>query len=268
MALDDYFSDPSQDCLARLFDAVNAMDLSGAPTFTRQEKLVMRSSERADIFAERFSQQSTIAPPAPSTKVIAHHKPTNSTDSYSSFEEGLLLRNKEKDKLTDEGRLRRIDQRERAESDSQIAASPPSTQSPSDSSFSLGGSVVWVGEEGEAAKDRDELGNASSTVSAGSYTSNGSSKNRKSIDASSSSSHALGKEQTYRPIASQLNFAEPQLRPGIVKDTRIYHTTVAYRDHQLPIKMPLSTFPEEVGDVSAIFSIVMRTALLTRISTH
>ena len=28
LALDDYLSDPSQDCLARLFDAVNSMDLS------------------------------------------------------------------------------------------------------------------------------------------------------------------------------------------------------------------------------------------------
>ena len=55
MALDDYFNDPSQDCLARLFDAVNAMDISLAPTLTRDEKLIMRVSERKDVFAEKFA---------------------------------------------------------------------------------------------------------------------------------------------------------------------------------------------------------------------
>ena len=55
MALDDYYNDPSQDALARLFDAVNSMDISGAPILTRQEKIVMRCSERKDVFAEKFA---------------------------------------------------------------------------------------------------------------------------------------------------------------------------------------------------------------------
>ena len=37
LALDDYFMNPSQDCLARLFDAVNAMDFSNMPVLTRFE---------------------------------------------------------------------------------------------------------------------------------------------------------------------------------------------------------------------------------------
>ena len=55
MALDDYFADPSQDCLAQLFDAINSMDLSAVPVLTRREKLVMRSSERNNILLEKFS---------------------------------------------------------------------------------------------------------------------------------------------------------------------------------------------------------------------
>jgi len=100
MALDDYFSDPSQDCLARLFDAVNSMDLSGAPILTRHEKLVMRISERKDVFAEK------LAHPAPRDhqqfwngsnpslvhKAQSQHRSTNSGESYSSFEEGILVR--------------------------------------------------------------------------------------------------------------------------------------------------------------------------------
>src|SRR5467141_2000212 len=94
LALDDYFSDPSQECLARLFDAVNSMDLSGAPILTRHEKMVMRSSDRKDIFSEKFANASTqqVAVPGSSVgskKSVLQHKSTHSNESYSSFEEGL-----------------------------------------------------------------------------------------------------------------------------------------------------------------------------------
>ena len=193
MALDDYFTDPSQDCLARLFDAVNSMDLSAAPVLTRHEKLVMRSSERKDIFAEKLQEGS---------------------------------RSTRKDLESVQPALPSFAQR-----------------SPSDVSFSLGGSAVWVGDE--SALDiisKEKAGEAFGTLIGGST----SSRNRKS---SSSSSHAHGgKEQNHRPLNQQV-FLDPLLRHGVVKDTHFYHTTVAYKDHQLPIKMPLSTFPEEVGDV-------------------
>lgn len=64
-----------------------------------------------------------------------------------------------------------------------------------------------------------------------------------STDASSSSSHG----QHARP---PLNAGTPDPRLG-TKDTHYYHTTIVYKGHQLPIKMPLFTFPQEVGDVSS-----------------
>ncbi|KAL5633175.1 hypothetical protein ACGC1H_003614 [Rhizoctonia solani] len=54
MALDDYFVQPDVQCLARLFDAVNAMDVSRAPVLSRDEMLIMRATERKDVFAEKF----------------------------------------------------------------------------------------------------------------------------------------------------------------------------------------------------------------------
>ncbi|TFY73961.1 hypothetical protein EWM64_g10052, partial [Hericium alpestre] len=85
LALDDYFNAPSQDCLARLFDAINAMDISAAPVLTRYEKLIMRHSERKDVFAEKF------LPPRPSpdasTPGPRAHRNTASNGSHSSFEE-------------------------------------------------------------------------------------------------------------------------------------------------------------------------------------
>lgn len=243
MALDDYFTDPSQDCLARLFDAVNSMDLSAAPVLTRHEKLVMRSSERKDIFAEKFSHLVSQQTWGHSSTAIGsrsgpRHKPSNSNESYSSFEEGIMLRNRDKERLQEGSRSTRKD----LES-AQPALPSFAQRSPSDVSFSLGGSAVWVGDE--SALDiipKEKAGEAVGTLTGGST----SSRNRKS---SSSSSHAHGsKEQNHRPLNQQV-FLDPLLRHGLVKDTHFYHTTVAYKDHQLPIKMPLSTFPEEVGDV-------------------
>lgn len=34
-----------------------------------------------------------------------------------------------------------------------------------------------------------------------------------------------------------------------LKDSHFYHTAINYNEHQLPVKVPLSTFPEEVGEV-------------------
>ncbi|KAG5639106.1 hypothetical protein H0H81_006695 [Sphagnurus paluster] len=254
MALDDYFSDPSQDCLARLFDAVNSMDLSGAPLLTRHEKILMRSSERKDIFAEKFAhlapkdnQHNWNGSNPGLGKSIMQHRSTNSGESYSSFEEGLLSRHRQ-----DESRIRDRElpqTRERVDSSGSTAvasvqAMSMNQNSPSDASFSLGGSAVWVGDESglDLAVPKD-LGDSSSILSlAASNTVVGSSRKRRSTDASSMSSqpHSRGPGAT------------PNLRSGLTKDTHFYHTTVAYKDHHLPIKMPLSTFPEEVGDYSLI----------------
>ncbi|KAE8205096.1 hypothetical protein CF328_g691, partial [Tilletia controversa] len=54
LALDDYFADPGMDCLARLYEAINEMDLTPMPIFSTAEKMILRSSERRDLFEERF----------------------------------------------------------------------------------------------------------------------------------------------------------------------------------------------------------------------
>lgn len=285
MALDDYLMSPSQDCLARLFDAVNNMDLSGAPKLTRHEKLVMRASERKDIFAERFTHTKPVHHPPSNSAVDKYnhsqslpgmnkkplqHRPTNSTESYSSFEEGLMMRSREKERGPDDNRMREFG-RERADSGTTAASvqqhqhQPHQPQqhhsTPSDSSFSLGGSAVWVGDESGLdlnAGDAGTVGGDSGSVVslAPSSTLAGSNRKRRSTDASSSSSHIHLKDQHLRPAINTANsYYDTQLRPGFTKDTHFFHTNVAYKDHLLPIKMPLSTFSEEVGDVRCILAI-------------
>ena len=253
MALDDYFLDPSKECLSRLFDAVNSMDISGAPVLTRHEKLIMRCSERKDVFVEKFRSPESV----PSTATAANqslpskfkHSRDGSAESKLSFEEGILARAREsKDK--DENSSFIIDggappstSSHGSGGQSQTQAGTPSQgsiigqYSPSDSSFSLGGSAVWVGEDGGGdhtmmnGKDKEPMKIPPSI-----------SRHRMSMDASStSSSNAHGSG-----IATHMTLGDPL--HGI-KDTHFFPTTIAYKGHQLPIKMPLSTFPEEVGDV-------------------
>ncbi|KAA1472050.1 spindle pole body interacting protein [Dentipellis sp. KUC8613] len=245
LALDDYYSAPSQDCLARLFDAINAMDISAAPKLNRHEKLIMRHSERKDIFAEKFF----VGRPSPDPSqggARTSHRPMPSNGSHSSFEEGILQRTKE-----------RVEGRERAGTEASIRNAPPpapSTQySPSENSFSLGGSAVWVGDESGLLEHAASLGGPSSVGSNGSSVT--ASKGRRSTDASSSSSHGQhrGIDHGYGGATPMIaGSSDPHLRAGMMKDTHFFQTTIDYKGHQLPIKMPLSTFPEEVGDYSLI----------------
>jgi hypothetical protein len=234
------------------------MDLSDAPILTRHEKLVMRSSDRKDIFSERFvdiPSQQVLGPPNSNAgkKPLLQHKSTHSSESYSSFEDGFLMKNK--DRQPDDTRSRRKDDHtsQKSESDSMTTStSVTNPHSPEDSSFSLGGSAVWVGDESglDLTVSKEKAGDASSVGSmAGSSTLGGSSRPRRSTDASSSSSQAHSKEQGYRHVPPRAPRNDSHYRHGIVKDTHFYHTTAAYKDHHIPIKMPLSTFPEEVGDV-------------------
>ncbi|KAH7913559.1 docking domain of Afi1 for Arf3 in vesicle trafficking-domain-containing protein [Hygrophoropsis aurantiaca] len=244
LALDDYFSAPSQDCLARLFDAINSMDISGAPILTRYEKLIMRASERKDIFAEKFSPKEPSQNGITPTVIKPQHKTTSSAGSHSSEDAVLIRRGGHADAT-----------RERSATNGSATSLPqqPHPSSPSDSSFSLGGSAVWVGDESILSDSQVGVaigGGPGSVTSGGSSTLT--SRGRRSTDASSSSSHGpVGKDHNAYSGAIPTS-SDPQLRSGISKDTHFFQTTIAYKGHQLPIKLPLATFSEEVGEYSLI----------------
>jgi hypothetical protein len=95
---------------------------------------------------------------------------------------------------------------------------------------------VWVGEDGGGdhtmnGKDKEPMRIPPSI-----------SRGRKSADASSiSSSNAHGSGTIPHLTLGDAFYG--------IKDTHFFPTTIAYKGHQLPIRVPLSTFPEEVGDV-------------------
>ncbi|KAH9935661.1 mesa protein [Fomitopsis serialis] len=225
MALDDYFSNPSQDCLARLFDAVNSMDISMAPSLSRYEKLIMRTSERKDVFLEKFDdfiqealgdrEPVTAQPFALGARAGQGHKASASTGSQNSLEDGLQGR------VRDENEVRRGDGKK---------------YSPTDASFSLDGSAVWVGNE--SGLDQVVAGAAGGLQNGVTY------RGRASTDASSSSH---GRREDLPPVPPAAGVAM-----SLLKDSHFFPATVEFNDHRLPVKVPLSTFPEEVGDYSLI----------------
>lgn len=234
MALDDYFADPSQECLARLFDAINSMDMSGAPTLSRYEKLVMRTSERKDIFAEKFVAQKAELTPSSHGPAKAQHRKTPSWDSHSDFEDSLVTRSREsvdRDRSMQDTTVTNAHREQHSHTQGQY--------SPTDTSF---GSAVWVGDESGLDQVSQSIG---MTTSNANYAS-GSGRGRRSTDASSNSSHGFA----YGVQAASATSYFPA--GGMVKDTHFFQTSIAYKGHTLPIKMPLSTFPEEVGDYSLI----------------
>ncbi|OCF42058.1 hypothetical protein I317_04145 [Kwoniella heveanensis CBS 569] len=54
LALEEYFLSPSPEILARLFDSANAISTAGMPRLNRYERILLRSSERKDLFEEKF----------------------------------------------------------------------------------------------------------------------------------------------------------------------------------------------------------------------
>lgn len=217
MALDDYFSDPSQECLARLFDAVNAMDISSAPELTRDEKMVMRVTERKDIFMERFTQ-----PHPPS--LAATKRPSQGSTNSGGNRDTIVAHPQE----TANGSRTSFDTSQRPRTDSL-----QSRQSALE-----GTTATWVSEDGML-----EGTNGGSTHH-GQANPQASQRGRRSVDSNSTSSHARREDQPI-PFADALSRAP--------KDTHFYTTSIVYRGHTLPIKMPLSTFPEEIGDVRPLF---------------
>lgn len=247
LALDDYFASPSQDCLARLFDTINSMDISTAPVLTRFEKLIMRASERKDIFSEKFAPSKVpdmaVTPLNGSqfTRTGNQHQTTSSSSSHSS-EESIVAKNR--NPYSNGSR----EQSAAESSTTSLHHQHHHPSSPSDSSFSLGGSAVWVNDDSVILDSQVGLaiGGGPGSVASGSGTL--ASRGRRSTDASSSSSSGLETDHTHgAPIPTT---SDSQLRSGISKDTHFFQTSIIYKEHHLPIKLPLATFPEEVGDYS------------------
>lgn len=246
MALENYFNDPSQDCLAGLFDAINSIDISKAPVLSRHEKLIMRTSERKDVFVEKFedllrpTNDSNAHISTKTSSTNSRHQATSSQGSHSSFEDGILRVKKTSNPAASSTSLH-----------SQLPQSSqqPNQPSPSNDSFSLDGSAVWVGDE----SGLEQVG--ASGLPANHAYSVGSGRGRRSTDASSSASSSGFQGGTKSVEANLISTTAHD--PAALKDTHFFPAVMEYNEHRIPIKLPMATFAEEVGDVRSLKAILL-----------
>ncbi|KAG8943544.1 hypothetical protein FRC04_002832 [Tulasnella sp. 424] len=264
MALENYYSDPSVECLVRLFDSINAMDMSLSPTLTRDEKFISRVSERKDLFSEKFILATTGKaqdPRAPSTK---SHKKTPSTDSGSQFSittgtRKLSLSATQSTSGHGHDRTPSISTSKQPSTRSRSPSVSLNSVSEGDEGQrgSVAGSAIWVGENDsfDATARNAIQGNQSSSGSDPSLRPRRVSMDQTSISSSlSQGTQAMTTEGTksssdgHRP-SSQPHHHHHHRRPV---DTHFFDTAVQYNNVKLPIKIPVTSFPEEVGDYSLI----------------
>lgn len=175
------------DCLERLFDSINAMDLTLLPSISRDEKRIMRVADRKDIFLEKFSTQREAMPSYFGEKAPSHPSADDS-DSEAAF----------------------------------------STRSRTLSTTSSSSSVSQRGLK------RPEFSEAYVKVTS---------------DARSKAHSRLDKNKKTAGSGTHTSSDESARNIPAVKDTHFYDTSITYKHLTLPIRVPLYTFDEEVGEV-------------------
>lgn len=171
----------------------------------------MRLSDRTDVFSEKFARRSSRELPAE----IAISNLNGAASASSSKLNGSYEVVGEA--LTRSKSTTSLKQHQR--SGSSTSADPPSEVSHNSS-----GSVVWVGDESQP----ESLGDAGLSVN--------------------TSADALRSRDDLLTVSSDSgHFAKRRITQ---RDTHFYETSVKYANIPLPIKIPVSAFAEEVGDVS------------------
>ncbi|CAE6478836.1 unnamed protein product [Rhizoctonia solani] len=217
MALDDYFVQPDVQCLARLFDAVNAMDVSRAPVLSRDEMLIMRATERKDVFAEKFFGTELLADVNPKDpRSAGPHDSISSTASIDTFDTDIVtgVRSR-KSSFT---------------SDSAHSHSPPTSLQMKNNGSNEDVTAKLNGES--APRTSFDRMSVASSIHLGNRGDN------------SSTGHG-SIAPTNRKV---INSRNTHFYTSFIR----YYPRLKEGHLDLPVHCPLSTFPEEVGDFSLI----------------
>ncbi|KAH8925416.1 spindle pole body interacting protein [Atractiella rhizophila] len=223
LALESYFSNPSISVLSSLYNAINGMDVSALPQLSRDEKIVLKFSERRDLFEEKFSAQEE-GPYGPAVGLgLVYRGNGNGADVGSSMH--------------------------RSESSTSLTASlkstssrPPFKHRPSDASFTedlVSSSTV---QHINRHHSRPSVG----TLSDLSHHSSESDEQEvlRAVTGNSKAGHVNGRPITI--LQSRVNATSgTQKKP---KDTHVFESKLKFGGIELPVRIPLATFDEEVGD--------------------
>jgi hypothetical protein len=201
LALDEYFKEPSVECLGRLYRAINAMDTQHMPWLTLDERMVLRTSERKDVFEEKFVDANAAVLDSPvSSRLPGSKLPSTSNLAEIDDNQEILDKSDARSLLSIDG------------------------LSIDSSSFS---------------RSTDNLPSVTPRSRADTLSSNEESRPGR-YNAAIASSLPSNAERATTPLPGA----------GRPKDTHFFDTRITYAGIPLPIRIPLATFPEEIGDVS------------------
>ncbi|ORY92415.1 docking domain of Afi1 for Arf3 in vesicle trafficking-domain-containing protein [Leucosporidium creatinivorum] len=219
LALEDYYKEPSIDCLSRLYRAINSMDTTYMPSLSLDERIILRTSERKDIFEEKFMGFPESSSPFPDASTSgtpsSSHLPLDRTPSSASF-------SRQSDGSTEV--LDTLEQR-------------------SGSS----GSISSL-----ASTNKDTASYAGSTDDLSAWNKNSLARSRANTVTSSEDGSRSQFASALAPGGGGERSTTPALPPGRPKDTHWFDSKITYAGIPLPIRIPLATFPEEIGDYSLI----------------
>ncbi|KDE03431.1 hypothetical protein MVLG_06094 [Microbotryum lychnidis-dioicae p1A1 Lamole] len=253
LALEAYFIEPSSAYLARLFHSINSMDMSDVPSLSFDERLVLRATERKDFFEEKWSRSSTAQ--------RHQHSANSSTDTSSIHDhhrDSKAPHHHQHSSITHSTSMGSLTNAEVLDG----SGPSPSISSNSISSLALGArthppssadhssSSAPSADESPYARSRTNTlgssddgfkvpffgglahlngGGASSTATSFSYGAQG--DGSRSLTPSAAASVVVA---------------------NVSRDTHWFDSKITFNSMTIPIRIPLSTFPEEIGDYSLI----------------
>lgn len=228
--------------LAALYDSLNSIDVAGLPWLSRSERLILRTSDRKDLFDEKFPLAGVGTAVSRSASVANSHGRSPSGQSFAAYSAASSNAD-HSDPLRTAPSVESLASNARRGGPSLSASG---SFAPTDS----------TGRDDHPGSHSPELSRVPTL---------------NSLDGEPSSSASgpgsFGARYSRRPSAPQqghlprspsLSFSQTSptlasrdLGPdGKPKDTHFFETKVAYNGLSLPVKIPLSTFPAEIGDVS------------------
>lgn len=261
LALEEYYQSSSPQVLAKLFDSLNNVSLRGCPTLSRAERIILRNSERKDLFAEKF-----INPGSGLGLGLG-----GNVNAASGGVKG------------DTGEAGGMEDLDVFEPD-WVPEGLGSTLNASSTSGPGGGVTIHNGGSGSISGSGSGLSMRKSFKSTLTRLSDGGGRRMRKTSRSSllgDKEIGLGSESSGRPGSSRaaspstntnqaqiqqqqqqnqqyrgLGIGRPEVGAGGTvrkavgpKDTHYFDTVAEYSGLSIPIRVPLSIFPEEVGDV-------------------
>jgi hypothetical protein len=174
------------------------MDTSVTPSFTRHEKFILRTSDRRDLFVEKFAKREASRPESRNT---GHHSDDSAKQKLGGSTSSELV----------------------AEQPNNHARSE-STGSPPSPIPSMETTVVASDEPARESMDNE--------------------KPLPKLHEPSGKQDGYLNDLSTDSLPERRSFTKP-----VNRDTRVFEAQVKYGELNLPIKLPLTTFSEEIGDV-------------------